>query len=81
MMNWDIGVVISLFIAIMGCYVYVHKVQNDTNKAMKEREDCLETEISKLSDKLDGFKEAVIDRLARLETMVREGNTKRGKSQ
>jgi len=59
----DVGVVVSLFGAIIGCYVVLSKRQDKT-------EDCVESELKEFKKCLNAFQQVVIDRLARIETKL-----------
>jgi len=59
----DVGVVVSLFGAVIGCYVVL-------TGRMKKTEDCVESELRSFKECLNGFQKEVIDRLARIETIL-----------
>lgn len=61
----DAGVVVTVFGAILACYVRLNGRMDDT-------EDCVEGELKRFKEGLDAFEKKVIDRLARIETKLEE---------
>ena len=61
----DAGIVVTLFGALIACYVKL-------NGRIDTTEDCVETELRRFKEGLDVFQREVIDRLARIETKLEE---------
>lgn len=63
-----LGAVTTLFLAIIGCYVYVHTTYNTTRERIDKVEDCLEKSLQELTKAMTAFEINVTDRLGRIET-------------
>ena len=59
----DIGVVVTLFGAVLASYVTL-------SERMKKTEGCVGNELKHFTEALNKFREQVIDRLARIETKL-----------
>jgi len=75
----DMGIIISIFVAIIGCYVYVQRKTDELSAAQKGQNDCVEEEIKKLRLTLEEFKLDIATRMTRLETLLGEGTSPRKK--
>jgi len=78
MTTLDAGILTTVLLAILGCYVYVHKVESDMDKKQKATEDCVEIELKKVATAVTDLTLAVSVRLQAIETQLEIQLPKKG---
>lgn len=59
-----------LFAAVLGSYVYVHKVEGDIGRRQRATEDCVERELKKVAIAVTDLTLAISVRLTAIETQL-----------
>lgn len=80
MTTLDAGILTTVLLAILGCYVYVHKVERDMGKRQEATEDCVEEELKKVAKAVSKMELAVTNRLTAIETQLGIQLPKKGAS-
>ncbi len=70
MTTLDTGIVTVVLTAIIGCYVYVHKVAEGMGKRQTETEESVENEMKKVTVAVTALTLAVSVRLTAIETQL-----------
>jgi len=78
MTTLDAGILTTALLAILGCYVYVHKVESDMGKRQTEIENCVEKELKDVTVAVTDLKLAVSVRLQAIETQLEIQLPKKG---
>lgn len=69
-LSWFITVTVSLFLAVIGSYAYVHKVTNGIREETKETLDGYQ-------QVMQAFQLDVVQRLSRIEALLNKGHGRR----
>lgn len=76
----DVGIVVVVLSAIIGCYAYVHRVAVAMGKDQKELEDCVRGALKENSEALNKLALAVTNRLTAIEAQLEIQLPKKGKT-
>ena len=67
----ELGVVLILFSAIIGCYVQVNTKSTETNGRVQKIEDCIEGKMDMLAKEVSALRLDTGIRLTAIETILR----------
>lgn len=72
MVTWSVfvSVTVALFIAVVGAYVYVHKVSGDIRKETSESLDRYLKKIDETRKAVQALELSIVERLVRIETLI-----------